>query len=87
MHTNTVYALLKSILSELTGRPPQKIFADQSLKGDLHFTSQGLFSLAVNLNKGFQKKGFPIKPNLHGDETSGKKTVAELRVLISKRFD
>lgn len=87
MHSNSVYAILKGVLSDLTGLPRAKIFSDQDLKSDLKFTPAGLFGLAVNLNKAFAANKQSIKPPLHGDETAAANIVRDLRILISGRFE
>lgn len=86
MHSNTVYSILKGVLSDLTGIPRAAIFSDQDLKSDLRFTPAGLFSLAVDLNKAFAAAQQSIKPPLHGDETAAAKIVRDLRILISGRL-
>ena len=86
MHSNTVYTILKDVLSDLTGIPRAEIYSDQDLKSDLKFTPAGLFSLSVDLNKAFASAQQPIEPPLHGDETAAAKIVRDLRILISGRL-
>lgn len=86
MNSKKIYAILKSVLADLTGKDKGDIFADDNLRNGLRFTSAGLFSLAVDLNEGFQLEGILINPTLHGDETMEAQTVRDLRILISKRF-
>ena len=86
MNSNKIYSILKSVLSDITGKEKGDIFADDNLRTRLRFTNAGLFSLAVDLNRAFIKENMIIKPQLHGDETAAAQTVRQLRVLISGRF-
>lgn len=85
MHSNTIYTILKGVLSDLTGIPRADIFSDQNLPSDLKFTPAGLFGLAVDLNKAFATAQQAITPPLHGDETTAATIVRDLRILISGR--
>ena len=86
MNSNRIYSILKAVLADLTNKKKSEIFANDSLRTNLRFNNQGLFSLAVDLNRAFKEEGLQIKPKLHGDETTAAQTVRDLRILISGRF-
>lgn len=86
MHANSIYAILKTVLANLTGKKRGEIFSDDNLRTKLRFNDVGLFGLSTDLNEAFLREGMRISPSLHGDETKAAQTVYDLRVLISGRF-
>ncbi|PWW03816.1 hypothetical protein DFR52_101504 [Hoeflea marina] len=89
LHSNTVYAILKDLLSQITNRPRPDITAEMSLRDrppdGLGFTDPGLRQLSHRINPHFAGLGHPLSPPLVPSDTQGATKVKDLYVLIASR--